>query len=708
MTLTGIASSGPFKKASVTAFCGKTESSPIGTATTADGTGGTTAGSFTITVTPCSGPVKIVVKPAATGTQIEDEVKGNITPPSTLRLTAYISNTSTTTAKNVTPFTHVAAVVADQASTVSSAVVAASENAVITTIFGNNINAYNAQPKLIGPGQFASATPAEQQLATLRAAVSALAQTSTCSSAANDGDRLACAITALENQTKAVVSMSDSGTATITAAATTPPTMLRAALATLATTNTTVVAPEVLADAAGTGALLDSGQSAIERLNGTTLPSPDVQGGIQTAVTLFTNLRSDVTALANSTNTGFLDTKLAAVEADFRANGRIAGLSNDLLAILAGSNLSRSVETQDTLGLAFDGTGYSTSFDRGSCRVALATPTQATCSYSVESSGAVPFAMHTLTISKGTTSGSVTPYNWSDSVFNSTGARTGTASFTTDATGQLTAATLNGSFVGNGEIVTLTNLGLSQSTDASGNMIVAMSGTVSASVNGTAVATYALAPDTKLAVRPATATTGEQFVGFSASLSLTTAAFKYDGTLTFDSPTTDASGTQTMPTHASFVGTVFDMANGTASEFLKGTLDGHITNWSQFNATAPRVGTNFETGTTTFTGKVTTATNVYQVTFTLARNAEWSSDVTLSYTKGTSMIISISGRAALGGATTTNPDTLTISGSGITVELTRANGATSGIVKSGTTQIGTIAPGTNRVTFDDGTFLLIV
>ena len=343
-TIAGVAAKGILKNAGVTAYCGNSEAAADLLASTTTDTAGAYSLKWTIN---CTKPLKLIVA-LATGTTMADEATGkDVTPPAGFKLRALVADPSTTTTKNITPFTDMAAAVAGTASTPTA--IANAELAIVNTVLGGDLGAYQAKPVAPTATALASASVDEKKLATLLTAVSAYAQDdATCGAKATDGDKIQCATQALATQAAATVTgVSDTGyTVATTVPAATPAGTIAATLTKITAgtiTLATGVSTDITDDTSGASALLTSAEDKVTTAagsGGTVVIVAGSASGIQAARNLFNSLKTDLAALSNSNGNGFLDQQLSAMQTDFSTNGQLSatGLTDFTQA------LSRAIE----------------------------------------------------------------------------------------------------------------------------------------------------------------------------------------------------------------------------------------------------------------------------------------------------------------------------------------------------------------------------
>lgn len=330
-TIAGVAAKGILKNARVTAFCGNSEAAADKLADTTTDTAGAYSLKWTLN---CTKPLRLIVALAA-GTTIADEATGkDVTPPAGFTLRALVADPSTTTTKNITPFTDMAVAVAGTASTPTA--IANAELAIVNTVLGGDIGTYQAKPVAPTTAALVNASVDEKKLATLLTVVSAYAQADpTCGAKATDGDKIQCATQTLATQAVATVTaVSDTGyTVATTVPAATPANMIAATL-TKITAGTIAVAADVstdiTSDASGTSALLTSAEDKVQTAatsGGTVTVAAGSASGIQAARNLFNSLKTDLAALSNSNGNGYLDQQLNSMQTDFSTNGQMSATS---------------------------------------------------------------------------------------------------------------------------------------------------------------------------------------------------------------------------------------------------------------------------------------------------------------------------------------------------------------------------------------------
>ena len=356
----GIAAKGILKKAKVTAYCGNSEAAADSLST---GVTNDTTGAYSLKWTaPCTKILKLVVE-LGTGTTMDDEATGqSVTPAAGFKLRAFVADPSTTAIKHITPFSDMAAAIVEKSGALTKASVSNAELAIITTVLGGDIGAYQAKPVAPTTSAMATASADEKKLATLLTAVSAFAQDdATCKAKSTDhGIRIKCATDAFAAQAVATVTgVSDDGyKIATTVPATTPASMLTATLIKITNGAITITAPgtesvstDITHDTSGSSALLKSGEDKVATAaaspGGTVTVTAGSASGIQAARDLFNSLKNDLLALSDGNGTGFLDQKLSAAETDFSTNGHasVTGFMDYLTAINRATQMANDAKT---------------------------------------------------------------------------------------------------------------------------------------------------------------------------------------------------------------------------------------------------------------------------------------------------------------------------------------------------------------------------
>jgi hypothetical protein len=367
--VSGTAAKGLLQNALVTAYCGvKSTSNAIGTATT-DANG---AYSLTLTQT-CSQPVEVVVSAKADGsTTILDEIAGQIAAPTNLTMRAFVTAASSTVSLPVTPFTDMAAALVENSvgasNALSSSMVSNANTAIITNVLGGNAGLLTAQPLPPSAYSSASTTADQQQLIVLLAAISQAAQTAT---GATAGDKVQAVLTQLATQAKQTIPAvtaagftvsSTASTAAASGSTATPLATINSGLTALSTsTNTTnlgIAASTIQSSVVNvqTAVVQTSATqiSTTQTAGGTvTTPTTAVQDAIAAARTLFGAIRTNVLALVNPQQTGFLQNKATALNSD--VNGLAIAGTYHFTDILLAANRATGLLVQTNKAAAAGG-----------------------------------------------------------------------------------------------------------------------------------------------------------------------------------------------------------------------------------------------------------------------------------------------------------------------------------------------------------------
>ena len=276
-------------------------------------------------------------------------------------------------------------------------------------------------------------------------------------------------------------------------------------------------------------------------------------------------------------------------------------------------------------------------------------------------------------------------------------ALTGTAIVTKDASGNVTAVSRKGDIqplaAGQDKSTLDTSVVL---TSTSTSQTIDLAGTVTNVKAGATTLTMTISSGSQLV---ATTGTGGHVSSANLVTQIKTTAFQYDGTLAMDTFTADKAGNY-KPANSSFTGKVSTLANGTATEFLSGTLGLKLANMAAYDPNAATSSTNFMQETASFTGTVTNGATAYVLTFIADGSTYGQESVTLNYTRAGTQMVSVTGTKT----DATNVTKLTIRGAG-DVNAVITNG--SGDVNTGTIKVGSITNHPSQVSFTDGTYLLL-
>lgn len=360
-SVSGVAAKGIIANGVVTAYCGNSQAPADQLATGVTNAAGEYQLSWSIA---CSKPVLLVVT-AGTATTMADEATGTtMTPAAGFALRALLADPDTTTVKNITPLTDMAAAIAGSSATLTKAAAANAENAVINTVLGGDIGAYQAKPLAPTAAALTGANADEQKLATVLTAISAFAQDdATCKTKLTDAERIQCATEAFAAQAKATVTgTSDTGyTVNPLVPARTPAMMLADTLGKIKTEAAsgtpggmiTAAGPQALSsiitsDSSGVGVLFMSANASVLAAAGSGgLVAVSADYGIQAARNLFNSLKTDLLSLSDGSGTGYLDQKMSAMDADWTSNGiaTVTGFQKNLDALKRAVELAEEAKT---------------------------------------------------------------------------------------------------------------------------------------------------------------------------------------------------------------------------------------------------------------------------------------------------------------------------------------------------------------------------
>ncbi len=697
--LTGIASKGIISGATVTAYCGGSKASPqvvLGTATT------DANGNYSITPSAaCSLPVEVVLTPKA-GANMLDEATGNTVPlPSTFKMSAYIANPGATLTTNITPFTDMAASVINNSGTSPNATnVGAAINAVIASALGGDDQLYNAKP-MTPTAAAASGDIEVKKLSALLTAISAHANSLVLAnpSSTNTSAAILQALQELDTAATSTITIS-TGTATIA------PVSPGSAPADIL--NHDISDAQNSTDDPNTEAQTIAGSApplpAPPSLGSTPIPVTTTTPGIAAAKTLFTNLRTNLVLLSNSSNTGFVDTEVSAMRtSSFQGLGRTV---NNVEAFVASASHARYL-MQNYATLQYqNGFAYYNSKGGGMCSIAQTNPTHVTCNWgwlSNPATGAVTIHQTTFTPTGTGTLG------WSDQLQNASSlallgsayAGTVTSSGSTNTNNLVlgftgTVAGLDLTAVSS----TITNLGGTESINGANTILALTGNVVNLDASNAHLLTLSFGAGSQLIGTTPTSTAPSQPVSANIVVNAVAPAYSFAGTLAITNFVSDLSGQYVKPGSVSFTGSITD-ATHSASPFITGTLT-ETTDLSAFNGTLPLSTSNFPKHTFGFAGSLVnfTASPVmtYTVNLTDDETVYGERGLSFTYTDPSNNTVTISQNGS-------TPTTITATSNGVTVVYTKGTGGKvySGDPTNPANQIGTISP--KVVSFDDGSVI---
>jgi hypothetical protein len=344
--ISGVASKGLMVGAKVTAYCGVSPTTPIGTATT------DTNGSYALTLTQaCATPIEVVVS-AVSGTTMLDETSPTpVTLPAGFAMRAFVpASSGGTISQPITPLTDMAAALVETAvaanTPLSPAVVGNANSAIISTVLGGNAALFSAVP--LAPSHYAdsSTTSEQKQLITLLSSISAAAQSQ---AGATAGDKIKAVLDQLVAQAKSTIPAVTATTYAVSPAASTvaasgtagatPLATIQSGLAAISAGTAVVQGGAAIADAVKTNvalfqtAVVDSAASQVTQgvASGTVTPpttaGATLSAAIASAKLLFASLRANVLSLVDPATPTWLQTRLTDVQSDF--NGlNLAGTYN--------------------------------------------------------------------------------------------------------------------------------------------------------------------------------------------------------------------------------------------------------------------------------------------------------------------------------------------------------------------------------------------
>jgi hypothetical protein len=748
VVVSGTAAKGLLQNALVTAYCGvKSSSNAIGTATT------DTNGNYSLTLTQtCAQPVEVVVTAKADGSTIMvDEIDGPKPAPISLNMRAFVSAASATVSLPVTPFTDMAAAIVESsvgtANALSSSMVSNANTAIITNVLGGNAGLFTAQPLPPSAYNTGSTTADQQQLIVLLSGISQAAQTA---SGSTTGERVQAVLTQLADQAKATIAVTSTGftvaaNADPSASGNTPLATISSGLTALATSTTTsqgLTGVENTIKSSVTNvqtAVVQTSTTQITQTAGGTVltPSSAVQDAIAAARTLFAAIRTNVLALVNPQQSGFLQNKATALTDD--VNGLAMAGTYHFTDILLAANRATTLLAQTNQAVAAGGanvapqgaTAKSNGFGNFYQHVSTEGSGEMTCNaYYTAGAGVTsslapvsrtapvagnsgnPVATCSMLIFSGDsqrmmqfvvlspaskpTSGTNT-FNyvnrirtWANPNCNSAADATCAYTDSNEVQGQLTA-TLDSSLAVTAMTIATQPVIPFQSTAAS-TISLNYTASKSSTVNTLAFSggltsgalKYGFVSGSQLVLTDtstSTVTSGTVVANLIGQIQ--TGAFQYDGTFGLNGSSsggTASSGTM------SFSGKISTMTNSVATAFIEGSLTGDV------NAK-----------TVAFSGKVTNGTSVNSLSIT--------GDAHIAGQQGATVTILTPGYSFT--ATGTNydnvltPSTMTVTSSdGTKIEVSRSNGISKVDIKSSVgTKIGSVNG--NLVNFDDGSYIIL-
>ena len=753
--VSGTAAKGLLQNALVTAYCGvKSSSNAIGTATT------DANGNYSLTLTQtCAQPVEVVVSAKADGsTTMLDEIAGQIAAPTNLTMRAFVPAASSTVSLPVTPFTDMAAALVENSvgtsNALSSSMVSNANTAIITNVLGGNAGLLTAQPLPPSAYSSGSTTADQQQLIVLLSAISQAAQTAT---GATAGDKVQAVLTQLATQAKQTIPAVTATGFTVSSTASTAATSGNTATP-LATINSGLTALSTSTNTTNLGTAASTIQSSVANVQtavvqtsttqisttqtagGTvTTPTTAVQDAIAAARTLFGAIRTNVLALVNPQQTGFLQNKATALNSD--VNGLAIAGTYHFTDILLAANRATGFLVQTNKAAAAGGgsanapqgaAAKTNGFGNFYQRVTTEGSSEMTCNgfYSagagvtstlaptlrtapVAGNNGNPVAVCSMFIFSGDrtrmmqiavqspagnpTSGTNT-FNYINRIrtWANAGCTSGadpTCSYTdsNEVQGQLTATLDNNlavtsmtianqpviPFQTNGTASTIAlNYTASQVNNV--NTLAFSGGLTSGALK------YGFASGSQLVITDtSTSTVSSGTVAANLIGQIQTGAFQYDGT--FGLSGSSSGGTVSNGT-LSFGGKISTLASGVATTFLEGSLTG--------DATAKTVA---------FSGKITNGSSVNSLSITGDMHTAGQQTATVSVlTPG--YTITATGTSYDNVAT---PSTMTVTSSdGTKIDVSRSNGTSTVSVKSAAgTTIGSVSG--NQVNFNDGSYIVL-
>lgn len=184
------------------------------------------------------------------------------------------------------------------------------------------------------------------------------------------------------------------------------------------------------------------------------------------------------------------------------------------------------------------------------------------------------------------------------------------------------------------------------------------------------------------------------------------------GVLTADSPVTDRSKTDTVPSRVKFEGALSNVSSsGVRTDFLQGTLEAVVSKYDQYDATKPESASNTADLTVTFSGSVSAPDQprLELVLSATGKNYDTSSLSTLSITynrwvgntKSRAINLTIERTPAVAAAPARERLTLSEAGSGLFMAYNKDEANVD--IQSGGSKIGVLQVSKGLATFTDGT-----
>ncbi len=327
-TISGIASKGLLQNARVTAYCGVQSSNNV----LATGTTGATDGDYTLSYTStCALPVELVVSSVPGSTKILDETAGSIDAPADLSLRAFVPTTGTATSQHITPFTDMAAALVENSvspsTPLSASVVGNANAAIVTHVLGGNAGLLLAKP--VNPADYDSADSDQKKLLVLLAGISQAAASDTGSD--SSGAKVQKILKKLSTQAKQTIPTVSSTGYSVSATAdtadtasdanATPLATIKAGLTTLSSKSPTAGSAQskIKADIAGVQtSVIGTATTQLNAQKGKTVDAqpPAAQSAIALATKLLVAVRTNLLALVNPREEGFLQVQARALSAD--------------------------------------------------------------------------------------------------------------------------------------------------------------------------------------------------------------------------------------------------------------------------------------------------------------------------------------------------------------------------------------------------------
>jgi hypothetical protein len=179
-----------------------------------------------------------------------------------------------------------------------------------------------------------------------------------------------------------------------------------------------------------------------------------------------------------------------------------------------------------------------------------------------------------------------------------------------------------------------------------------------------------------------------------------TANTRFTGSFALTAFSSDADNQTWAPTSGSFSGVMEDLTSEGSGQFLKGTLTYEISNAASYHAKLPETEANYVKGNIQFIGSITgSGRPEMKLTFGITRNGLNTFALSANYSYGT---ISVTGVGAVNKSNIASNVMTFTNQDGITLSFSEAG--LDGVIKKGSTTLGTVPYGSGMVYYSDGYF----